>query len=124
MINKAGFVLFTYLNNSSVSRNKLLLYAFQLISNTRIKTITFQLNDISSNQLRIDMCFHFYLSLSTASYQIHQMLFQAFGFYNCSKFTNKDIFIFAIQVNIRPQHELQEFSLLSSSTRLKKRINS
>ena len=27
----------------------------------------------------------------------------------CSKFTNKDIFIFAIQVNIRPQHELQEF---------------
>ena len=37
MINKAGFVLFTYLNNSSVSRNKLLLYAFQLISNTRIK---------------------------------------------------------------------------------------
>ena len=61
MINKAGFVLFTYLNNSSVSRNKLLLYAFQLISNTRIKTITFQLNDISSNQLRIDMCFHFYL---------------------------------------------------------------
>ena len=47
---------------------------------------------------------------STASYQIHQMLFQAFGFYSCSKFTNKDIFyLFDADSIYRPQHELQEF---------------
>ena len=97
---------------------------FQLISNTRIKTITFQLNDISSNQLRIDMCFHFYLSLSTASYQIHQMLFQAFGFYSCSKFANKDILSSRYKSIYDHNMNCKNFSLLSSSTRLKKRINS
>lgn len=124
MINKAGFVLFTYLNNSSVSRNKLLLYAFQLISNTRIKTITFQFNDISSNQLRIDMCFHFYLSLGTASYQLNQMFSKRLDITAVVSLPTR-IFLSSRYKSIYDHNmNCKNFSLLSSSTRLKKRINS